>query len=61
MKNTVKIFKYFGSTVLLLGLLLIVYMYSLTFTLYGRMDWRKAVVVKLGFFNTISEEQCMLK
>lgn len=57
MKNIIKIFKYLGAIVLLLGLLLIGYMYSITFTPYGRMDWRQAAFAKIISLNPVTEEQ----
>lgn len=42
----------FLSTIGIIG-----YIYSLTFTPYGRMDWRQAAFAKLTSFNAMSEEQ----
>lgn len=57
MKLIVKIFKFLGLGILLLAVVLIGYGYSLTFTPYGRMDWRQAAFCKLGLIYAISEEQ----
>ena len=47
MKNIIKFLKYLGAIVLLLGLCITGYMYSLTFTPFGRMDWGQALFNKL--------------
>ena len=52
-----KIIKYLSLSVLALALMIICYIYSLTFTPYGRMDWRQAAFAKLISFNAMSEEQ----
>lgn len=57
MKSIMKIFKYLGLSILLLGIILSGYLFSLTFTPYGRMDWRQAAFAKIATFNAISEEQ----
>lgn len=57
MKKTLKIIKYFSLSILVLALILVCYIYSLTFTPYGRMDWRQAAFAKLVSFDTKTEEQ----
>lgn len=57
MKTLLKIAKYTGIGILALTFLLIGYVYSLTFTAYGRMDWRQAAFAKFMSFNTLTEAQ----
>ena len=57
MKKTLKVFKYLSLSVLVLAFLLGCYIYSLTFTPFGRMDWRQAAFAKLVSFDTKTEEQ----
>ena len=57
MKSIIKIFKYLGISVLLLVVIIIGYIYSLTFTAYGRMDWRQAAIAKYVSFNPLTKEQ----
>ena len=47
MKNVLKFLKYLGAIALLLVLCITGYMYSLTFTPFGRMDWGQALFNKL--------------
>lgn len=54
MKKTIK---YLSLAVLVIALIVICYIYSLTFTPYGKMDWRQATFSKLASFNTMKEEQ----
>jgi acetyl esterase len=57
MKKTLKVLKYLSLSLLVLALILVGYIYSLTFTPYGRMDWRQAAFAKLVSFDTTTEEQ----
>lgn len=57
MNLIVKIFKFLGLGILLLAVVLIGYGYSLTFTPYGRMDWRQAAFAKIVSFNALTAEQ----
>jgi acetyl esterase len=57
MKTLIKILKFTGLFLLLSAIGIIGYIYSLTFTPYGRMDWRQAAFSKLISFNVVSEEQ----
>ena len=57
MKTLKKILKFTGIVIIISTIAIISYIYSLTFTPYGRMDWRQAAFAKLTSFNTISEEQ----
>ncbi|OYU65379.1 MAG: lipase [Cytophagaceae bacterium BCCC1] len=57
MKTLKKILKFTGLFLILLILVMIGYIYSLTFTPYGRMHWQQAAFAKLTSFNEISEEQ----
>ena len=57
MKAFLKIVTYGGVGFVVLAILLIGYVYSLTFTPYGRMDWRQAAFAKFVSFNTLTEAQ----
>jgi acetyl esterase len=57
MKTLKKTLKFIGLFLILSAIGIIGYIYSLTFTPYGRMDWRQAVFAKLVSFDTITEEQ----
>ena len=57
MKIILKIFKFVGLGILLMAILIIGYTYSLTFTPYGRMDWRQAAIAKYVSFNPLTKEQ----
>ncbi len=57
MATFLKTAKYIGIGFVVLILALIGYVYSLTFTPYGRMDWRQAAFAKFLSFNVLIEEQ----
>ena len=57
MKTLKNILMFVGIIIFLSIIGMIGYVYSLTFTPYGRMDWRQAAFAKLTSFNTMSEEQ----
>jgi len=52
-----KILKFTGLFLILSIIGIIGYIFSLTFTPYGRMDWRQAAFAKLTSFNSMTEEQ----
>lgn len=54
MKKTIK---YAAITLSMVVIIAIGYIYSLTLTPYGRMDWRQAIFLKMLSFNSISVEQ----
>jgi acetyl esterase len=57
MKTFKKILKFVGIFLFLSIIGIIGYVYSLTYTPYGRMDWRQAAFAKLISLNSVSEEQ----
>lgn len=57
MKILLQVIKYLGLSLLFLALVLTGYTYSLTFTPYGRMDWRQAAFAKFASFNVLTVEQ----